>query len=148
VLKLAWLFKGIASFTALVGCLSLIRTARADTAPPPDWLSTQVNEGGQHCASLAELRRADKLLLACGAAGVWEFALGTGAPRFVRSYAFAGDVVGFISEPDGRLWVKLQVLEARPFSSASAQAAAAFPDLTPKASPADPAPCVKRRVRS
>jgi len=125
------LFKAVASLTAFAGYLSLTVTARAEAAP--EWLSSKVNESGQHCAPLAEHRQADKLLLACGGAGVWEFALGAAAPRFVRSYVFSGDVVGFISEPDGRLWVKLKVLEARPFSTAAAESAAVFPDVTPPA---------------
>lgn len=133
---MAWLLKGIASFTAFVACLSPLRDARAQAAPAsPDWLESQVNESGQHCARLAEQRQADRMLLACGAAGVWEFTLGAATPRFVRSYAFAGDAVGFVSESDGRLWVKLQVLEARPFPGASAQGAAVFPDV---ASPGQP----------
>ena len=90
-----------------------------------------MNERGQHCAQLAEHRQTDKLLLACGAAGVWEFSLGSASPKFVRSYAFGGDVIGFVTESDGRLWVKLQVLEARPFSAAVAPSAAVFPDVAP-----------------
>jgi hypothetical protein len=131
---LARFLKAVASLTVFVGSLSQPRMARAEGAPAPDWLSGKVNESGQHCAPLAEHRHADKLLLACGASGVWEFALGTAAPRFVRSHAFAGDVVGFISEPDGRLWVKLRVLEARPFTMA-AESQAVFPDVAPSAPP-------------
>jgi hypothetical protein len=125
------LFKEITRFMAFAGCLSWLGPARADGAPSPVWLSTQVNESGQHCSRVAEHRQADKLLLACGAAGVWEFVVGSEQPRFVRSYAFAGDVVGFVSEPDGKLWVKLQVLEARPFTAATPPAAAVLPGLTP-----------------
>ena len=129
---MACLLKGIASFTAFAACVSLLGTARAQApAAGSDWLLTQVNETGQHCARLAEQRQGDRLLLACGAAGVWEFTLSASAPRFVRSYAFAGDAVGFVSEPEGRLWVKLQVLEARPFPSAGAPGAAVFPDVGP-----------------
>jgi hypothetical protein len=41
--------------------------------------------------------------------------------------------VGFIAEPSGRLWVKLQVLEAHPFSIAGTgtAGAAGFPDVAP-----------------
>jgi len=134
-----WLFKQIRSFAAVVGCWSLVGSARAQGSAPPDWLASKVNESGQHCARFAEHREADKLFFACGAAGVWEFALGSAAPRFVRSYAFAGEAVGFINESDGHLWVKLQVLEARPLSAASGQAAAAFPELAPNAAAAVPA---------
>lgn len=129
-------FKAIASFTVFAGCCLSIWPARAEAAPPPDWLSTKVNESGQHCSALAEHRLPDRVLYACGAAGVWEFALGADTPRFVRSYSFGSDVIGFVSEPDGRLWVKLQVLEARPFSSAGAPSAAGFPDVVPNALPA------------
>ena len=137
------LFNGSASFSAFAACLLALHTARADALPPPDWVSSQVNEGGQHCVPLAEHRQADKLLLACGVAGVWEFALGEAAPRFVRSYSFAGEAVGFIAEPSGRLWVKLQVLEAHPLSIAGTPGAAAFPELAPSSltatSPSAPA---------
>jgi hypothetical protein len=131
---MGWSFKAVLSLAAGVSCFSLQNTARAEVVP--EWLANQVNESGQRCAQLAERRQADKLLLACGAAGVWEFALGSAAPKFVRSYAFAGDVIGFVSEPDGRLWVMLRVLEARPFSGSGAgQSAAVFPDVAPAAPP-------------
>jgi len=116
------------------------RTARAEASLPANFLSTQVNENGQRCTPLAEQRQGDRLLLACGAAGAWEVSLAAGSPKFVRSYAFGGDVVGFFTEPDGRLWVKLQVLEARPFPVApGTPGAAVFPDLTPSAAPTPPA---------
>jgi len=134
-----WSFRAIALFTAFAGGLSSMRPAHAEAPPPaPDWLPPKVNESGQHCSPLAEHRQANKLLIACGAAGVWEFALDDVAPRFVRSYAFAGDVVGFFSESDGRLWVKLQVLEARPFAAAGSQPAAVFPDVAAATAPATP----------
>jgi len=137
---MGWSFKAMLSLTAWLGCFSLQNTARAEAAP--EWLANQVNESGQRCAQLAERRQADQLLLACGAAGVWEFALGGAAPKFVRSYAFAGDVIGFANEPNGRLWVVLRVLEARPFSGSGApgQSAAVFPDVTPTAPPLAPPP--------
>jgi len=151
-------FKGIASLSAFLGCLSLTGTALAEAAPP-EWLASQVNESGQHCAPVAEHRRADKLLFACGAAGVWEFVPTSAAPKFVRSYTFAGDVVGFIDEADGRLWVKLLVLEARPLADAGAPSAAVFPDVSsavplpaappsgPSASPRAAAPARPTRKR-
>ncbi|HYQ02409.1 MAG TPA: hypothetical protein VER96_27245 [Polyangiaceae bacterium] len=125
------LFKGIASFVVLVGSLLSSRVAGAQTALPLNWLSAQVNESGQHCAALAEQREGDQLLLACGAAGAWEISLAAATPKFVRSYGFSGDVVGFFKEPDGRLWVKLRVLEARPFANAAEPNAGAFPDVAP-----------------
>lgn len=130
-------FAGFASLAAFAGCLLSLGTANAQTKLPPNWLTTQVNEGGQRCVALAEHRQGDQLFIACGAAGVWEISLAADGPRFVRSFAFSGDVVGFVSEPDGRLWVKLQVLEARPFSSAGAHSAAVFQDVTPAAPPAE-----------
>ncbi|HYQ30648.1 MAG TPA: hypothetical protein VER04_25630, partial [Polyangiaceae bacterium] len=113
--------------------------ARAEAALPENWLSAQVNESGQRCVPLAEQRQADRLLLACGIAGVWEVSLGNAGPKFVRSYAFSGNVIGFVREPDGRLWVILQTLEARPFSVAPANGAAVFPDLAPSGAAAAPA---------
>ncbi|HET7541743.1 MAG TPA: hypothetical protein VFK05_17835 [Polyangiaceae bacterium] len=134
---MSWSFKAIASLTGFMVCFCGGRTVHAQTSLPPNWLSTQVNESGRHCTPLAEQRQGDKLLLACGAAGAWEVSLSATGPKFVRSYAFSGDVVGFFSEPDGRLWVKLQVLEARPFPAAPG--AAVFPDLAPPA-PSAPVP--------
>jgi len=132
-------FTGFVSLAAFAGCLLGLRAADAQTALPANWLSTQVNEGGQRCVPLAEQRQGDKLFLACGGAGAWEISLSAAGPKFVRSYAFSGDVIGFVTEPDGRLWVKLQVLEARPLTSAGAAGpagAAVFPDVTPAAPPA------------
>jgi hypothetical protein len=127
---MAWWLNKIAVLTALAAGLALTGTsgARADEPLPPDWLSAQVNENGQRCERRAEHTLGKRLFLACGAAGVWEIARDDAAPRFVRSYAFSGDVVGFVTEPDGRLWVKLQVLEARPFAPASTAGAVLFPD--------------------
>src|SRR6478735_9143235 len=133
-LEMTRIFKGIASLAVLVGGLMSSPAAHAQTALPPTFLSAQVNESGQHCSALGEQREGDQLLLACGAAGAWEISLAAGAPKFVRSYGFSGDVVGFFKEPDGRLWVKLRVLEARPFPNAAdagAASAGAFPDVSP-----------------
>jgi hypothetical protein len=139
---MAWWLNKIAVLTAFAGGLALTssRPVRAEEPLPPDWLSAKVNETGQHCERRAEHRDGKKLLLACGAAGVWELLLDEASPRFVRSYAFAGDVVGFIPEADGRLWVKLLVLEARPFPAAGTQGAVLFPDSAPPAVAATGAP--------
>ena len=128
---MAWWLNKLATFMAFAGCVAMVESAHAEGPLPPDWLAGVLNEKGQHCEKQAERQDGSKLLLACGAAGVWEVALGEVAPRFVRSYDFAGDVVGFMTESDGRLWVKLKVMEARPFSGSSASTAdsgAAFPD--------------------
>ena len=113
---MAWWSKKLAALAACAGVLALVKTAQAQAPLPADWLTAKVNESGQHCEKHAEQRDAKRLLVACGAAGVWEIALDETAPRLVRSYAFSGEVVGFFSEPDGRLWVKVQVLEAHPFA--------------------------------
>ncbi len=91
--------------------------AAANEALPAEWLGSQVNERGQLCERRSEQRDGNRLLLACGSAGVWEVTLEDSGPRFVRSFAFPGDVIGFFTEADGRLWVKLHVLEARPLTS-------------------------------
>jgi len=123
--------QGFASLAAITCCLFSARAARAQSALPSNWLSTQASENGQHCVPQGEQRQADKLLLACGMAGVWEISLASESPSFVRSYAFPGEAIGFISEPDGRLWVKLNVLEARPLFGPTTQSAAVFPDVAP-----------------
>jgi hypothetical protein len=143
---MAWWLNKIAVLTAFAGGLVLAgaQSARAQEALPPDWLAAKVNESGQHCDRRAEHRDGKKLFVACGAAGAWELALDEPVPRFVRSHAFSGDVVGFVSEADGRLWVKLQVLEARPLSAAGAPGSGpggvVFPDAAPPARPAAPLP--------
>jgi len=139
---MAWWLNKITAFAAFAGCLAIVEIAHGQEpgSLPPDWLTTKVDERGRHCDQRAQLRDAKKLLVACGAAGVWELALDDGNPRFVRSYDFAGDVVGFVTEPDGRLWVKLQVLEARPFTPGAAAPAAAFPDPTPAQAPVPATP--------
>jgi hypothetical protein len=140
---MAWWLNKFTAFAAFAGCLAIVEIAQGQEAESltPDWLTTKVDERGRHCDHRAELRDTKRLLVACGAAGVWELALDEGSQRFVRSYDFAGDVVGFVTEPDGRLWgVKLQVLEARPFTPGGAAPAVAFPDATPAPVPAPTAP--------
>lgn len=68
-------FKGIAWLGAFAGCLLSVETAFAEPTVPAAWLSTQVNESGQHCSALAEQRQGDKWFVACGAAGAWEISL-------------------------------------------------------------------------
>jgi hypothetical protein len=144
---MAWWLNKIAVLTAFAGSLALTsnRPAQAEETLAADWLSATVNETGQHCERRAEHRDGKKVFVACGAAGVWELSLDEASPRFVRSYAFAGDVVGFITDADGRLWVKLLALEARPFPAGSTQGAVLFPDsaqptLPPAGAPAGARP--------
>ena len=80
--------------------------ARAQDALPAGFFQNQVNERGQHCEPQAELADGARRLVACGGAGVWEVAVEGTGPRFVRSYDQPGEVVGFLREPDGRLWLR------------------------------------------
>jgi hypothetical protein len=138
----------LAKFPVVLAALVCLGPARAlaQDALPAEWLGGQVNERGQRCEHRGEQRNGTQLLLACGPAGVWEVSLSE-APRFVRSFAFPGDVVGFFTEADGRLWVKLHVLEARPLTSgapsdskASSAGAVQFPDEgAAQGAPAGPA---------
>lgn len=141
-----WLNK-LTTFMALAGCVAMAERAYAQGAPAPDWVAATRNERGQGCEKYAERQEGSKLLVACGAAGVWEFATGEPALRFLRSYDFGGEVVGFMAEADGRLWVKLKVLEARPFTTRPSEGqAVAFPDATlpePGPLPLPPPPVVQ-----
>ena len=141
---MAWWTNKIMTLAALAGCLATAEPAWAQAASPlpADWLARRVDDRGQHCDRRDEHRDAKTLLLACGAAGVWEVALDDAGPRFVRSFEFSGDVVGFVVEPDGRLWVKLQVLEARPFTSTGAPQTVTFPDAATTLPPLAPPPVV------
>ena len=140
---MVWPVKWSFIFLAALGGLLVPKGARAQNALPDGWLDAQRNERGQRCDKRALEQNPGKLLLACGSAGVWEVALSGSGPSFVRSYEFPGAVVGFFTEPDGQLWVKLQVLEARPFAAGGpARPSDALPDALafPDAAPAPPAP--------
>jgi hypothetical protein len=139
---MAWWLNKLKVFAAFAAGFTMTDAGLAQDSGslPPAWLTAKVDERGRHCDRRAEQRDAQKLLVACGAAGVWEFALDEASPRFVRSHDFSGEVVGFMTEPDGRLWVKLQVLEARPFTPGGAPRAVAFPDAAPTPVPVPAAP--------
>lgn len=124
--------KSVAALGAALSLLGVGKGALAQAAVvgagvPADWLESQVNERGQKCDLRSERVDASAVVLACGAAGAWEVALGEAGPRFVKSYEFPGDVLGFFNDAEGRLWVKLQVLEARPWSSGTTPGAVSFP---------------------
>jgi len=125
---MVWPVTRILTLAAVFAGLAVAKPARAEETPAPGWLESQLNEHGQHCDKRAVWPAPGKLIVACGATGVWEFALSGAAPHFVRSYEFPGDAVGLFTEPDGRLWVKLQVLEARPLDSGGAAGAVQFPE--------------------
>ncbi len=133
---MTWSVKKIALLLGASGTLALAGYARAEEPLPSGWLESQTNEAGQACERHALHREERRLLVACGRAGVWELLVSEVGPRFVRSHPFAGEAIGFFTEPDGRLWVKLHVLEARPFVSGSAPPAVRFPDVAPVAPPA------------
>ena len=122
------LVKKAAAVGAALACLAAASPGLAEGALPEGFLESKVNERGQHCDRRGELQDAQRVLVACAAAGVWEIALEESGPRLVRSYAFSGDAIGVFAEPDGRLWVKLQVLEARPLSLGTTPGAGSFPD--------------------
>jgi hypothetical protein len=116
---MVWSVTRTLTLASASACLALSGSASAEEAVAPGWLASQVNERGQRCDRRAEHKLETSLLLACAAAGVWEVALGETGPRFVRSVEFGGDAVGFFTESDGRLWVKLMVLQAQPLSAAT-----------------------------
>jgi hypothetical protein len=107
---------------------------------PEGWLEAQANEAGQRCERKAEQRQNSGLLVACGAAGVWEVALDEAGPRFVRSFAFDGDVIGFLNDGEHRIWVQVQAVAAAPLSSGRPQVNARFPEELPFTAPAPPRP--------
>jgi hypothetical protein len=115
--------------------LAVVRPASAASAVPPGWLDSHLNERSERCDLHAEYRVRSKLLLACGAAGVWILELPEGtpeSPRFVGSSATPGEAIGFFEEPAGKVWVKLRTLDARPFDPERALGPInAFPDEAP-----------------
>jgi hypothetical protein len=121
------------ALASVLGCLSFSAAASAEEAVARGWLDSQVNERGQRCDRRAEHRLEGSVLLACAAAGVWEVRLDETGPRFLRSMELGGDAVGFFTEGDGRLWVKVMVMHAKPLSAAMpvAPGAAHFTDSVP-----------------
>lgn len=144
-----WLVTRTLALSGALACLAVVRSAAAEEVPSA-WLDAQVNEHGQRCQRRAEHKLPQGVLVACGGAGVWELAQTEAGPRFVRSFDAGGEAVGFFTEADGRLWVKLLVLQAKPLSSATpvSPGAARFPDAAPLEPPpsdarsAPPAPSV------
>jgi hypothetical protein len=134
---MAW-FKRLTGI--VVGMVAGSGPAFAQQELPEGWLDSQVNEHGQRCDRHEMHGDATGLLMACGAAGVWVVTHSAAGPRFVRSYAFAGEAIGFISEPNGALWVKLRVIEALPLNLVSAAAAVRFPEEAPASAPQRRAP--------
>jgi hypothetical protein len=137
---MVWSLTRTLTLASALGCLSFSGSASAEEAVPGAWLDSQVNERGQRCDRRAEHRLERSVLVACAAAGVWEVALGESGPRFVRSLELGGDAVGFFAEGGGQLWVKLQVLQAKPLSAATPVApapagAAHFTDPSPASLP-------------
>lgn len=133
---MVWSVTRTLTLASASACLAFSGLASAEEAVPQGWLASQVNERGQHCDRRAEHELGTSLLLACASAGVWEVALDETGPRFVRSVELGGDAVGFFTESDGRLWVKLTVLQAKPLSAAtpvapSVAGAAHFSDSAP-----------------
>jgi hypothetical protein len=125
-----WPLKRTLALWVLLGGL-VAKASYAQNGLPAGFLEAQLNERGEHCDKRAIQQADGKLFVACGPAGAWEIALAPPAPRFVKSYEFSAPVVGFFTEADGRLWVKLQVLEARPLTSAGSAGAPQFPDPPP-----------------
>ena len=66
-----WMNK-LATFMAFAGCVALVENAAAQGAAAPDWVAATKNERGQACEKYAERQEGARLLVACGAAGVWE----------------------------------------------------------------------------
>lgn len=136
---MARLLNGFAGLAAAAAYLVVGKGALAQSALPSGWLDSQVNETGQHCQIRGELRTEQRLLLACGSAGVWEVALAEAGPRFVRSFGFDGAVAGFFTESDGKVWVKVESLIARPLAAGGKANEAHFPE-EPAPAPVVPEP--------
>lgn len=129
---------------ALVATLGASRPASAASAVPTGWLDSHLNERSERCDLHAEYRVRSKVLLACGAAGVWILELTEGlaeGPTFIGSSATPGEAIGFFEEPAGKVWVKLRTLDARPFDPEHALGPIkAFPDEAPLSPVPAPAP--------
>ncbi len=102
----------------VVAWLVPTRASAQAIALPGDFFGTTVNERGQHCANLAARRVEQRVLVACGKAGLWEVTLDAeGHATFVRSYDLGAEVVGLFADDDDEVWVKLAVVQARPLGA-------------------------------
>jgi len=134
--------KRFAAALGLVAFCTAGITAAAD-APllPEGWIESVVNERSQRCDMRGLYTDVERLLVACGRAGVWEVKFEGSQPRFVRSYEFHGSATGFFVDNDGRIWVKLEVEQAQPLDRAlPPQPIGSQPPAAPPAPVAAPAP--------
>lgn len=83
-----------------------------------EWAKAALNSRGERCEFHAVRSEGRRAFLACGASGLWEVETdASSSPRLVRSYDLGGDVVGFLSDSDGRAWVRVNTVQAHPLES-------------------------------
>lgn len=121
------------------GACSWAATALAQPPLPEAWLEAQRDERGLACQAHDQVVRAERVLVACGAAGVWEVDISQTEPRLARSYD-VGDAVGLLTETDGAVWVKVRAIEARPLLGPVPGTREPLAPLTPSTAPSAPPP--------
>jgi hypothetical protein len=152
----AW---GVRAFATLIACsCACVATAAQaqpaqDVAPvaeptpsnPPDelgvWLATQRDASGRRCDRRATQEEADRIAVACGDSGLWIVRRDpTQKFTLTETKELGGQVVGLFVR-DGKLWVEILRLEARPVSDALSGSFARSPAPAP-APPVLPPPPV------
>jgi len=106
--------------------------------------------GAEPCVLHATLEVARRTIVACGSSGIWIVELGGEAgDRFVQRQPVMGRAVGLFSR-NGRVWVEVETLSARPLDELDTSGAIAVPSDTMRLPLAEvpplPTPAVVQRA--
>jgi hypothetical protein len=135
--------------SVLVGLLLGARSAAAQAvdAPPAGdkegdfaaWLAAQRDTAGRPCSKLATETLADRIVVACGSAGVWVVRRdGQRGYALVRTEDMGAPVVGFFVR-GGSVWAEILHTETRTIELGAAPNTRSFPmESAPGAAPAAP----------
>jgi hypothetical protein len=146
---------GVSLVWGLISSAALAQVPAGPKASPPpearpvaldNWLPDQRDPAGRRCERHAALEVGERIVLACGAAGLWVVKKNPeGGFTLLEVDDLGGNVVGLF-ERDGRIWAEIARLEAHPVMSVTG-ATNAFPDVSPstptkpdKTKPEEPLP--------
>jgi hypothetical protein len=96
--------------------------------------------GVEPCTMLATLEVARRTFVACGTGGVWVVELAAEGDRLISRSTVAGRAVGLFSR-NGRVWVEIETLSARPLPDDVGAALGAVPEVPQLSLAEAPAPC-------
>jgi hypothetical protein len=103
-----------------------LELARAQLAQRIDKLRPA---GAEPCVLHSTLDVARHTIVACGSSGIWIVELGPGGDRLLQRQTVMGRAVGLFSR-NGRVWVEVETLSARPLDELDISGAIAVPSDT------------------